>query len=65
MSKYFITPCSKMIKPKTIKLVIHGLFCNLRRNTKSNTVTKHRKMLFANERFTLRTNVYVLLCGLK
>ena len=41
MSKYILTQCSEMIKPKkTIKLVFHGLFCNSRRSAKSNTVTK-------------------------
>ena len=31
-----------IIPKKTIKLVFHGLFCNSRRSTKSNTVTKFK-----------------------
>ena len=52
---------------KTIKLVFHGLFCNLQSSEKLNTVTKlkTKKLLFLNESFAVRINVYVLLHGLR
>ena len=41
MRKKHLTKCSEMIiQKKTIKLVLHCLFCNSRRSAKLNTVTK-------------------------
>ena len=56
----------KTKKKKTArKFLYHGIFCYSQRSAKSNTVTKQREILFLNEGFVLRINVYILLHGLK